>query len=329
MDRNTYRIFSTTFFSLFFWLTRLLLCCFVKRYPMRDLNHDFKNLVRRNRDGSFATQHDREVVLNLIANQLHEGGFRHLRSTGVRSKHVEYLVQRWHKEGIGTGTFKNRMSDLRWLAEKIGKQNIVARDNAAYGIANRRHVTNESYARVLDVGRLEVVTDPYTVLSLRLQEAFGLRREESIKLQPVWADRGDVLRLKASWTKGGKEREVPILTEAQRAVLDDAKQWVASVKGTACATRSLIPEGMSYRDQLNRFKAQTAKAGINRVHGLRHQYAQRRYQQLTGWKAPAAGGPTSKQLSADQKALDRQARLIVSHELGHEREQITSVYLGR
>ena len=27
---------------------------------MRDLNHDFKNLCQRNRDGSFATQHDRE-----------------------------------------------------------------------------------------------------------------------------------------------------------------------------------------------------------------------------------------------------------------------------
>ena len=288
---------------------------------MRNLNHDFKNLARRNRDGSFATQHDREVMLTLVANQLHEGGFRHLRATGVRSKHVEHLVNRWHAEGISPGTFKNRMSALRWLAEKIGKQNIVARENAAYGIANRQHVTNESRARVLDVARLDAVTDPYTVLSLRLQEAFGLRREESIKLQPVWADRGDVLRLKASWTKGGKERGVPILTDVQRAVLDDAKQLVGSA--------SLIPDGMSYRAQLNRFKAQTAKAGIDRVHGLRHQYAQRRYQQLTGWKAPAAGGPTSKQLSADQKALDRQARLVVSRELGHEREQITSVYLGR
>ncbi len=288
---------------------------------MRDLNHDFKNLARRNRDGSFATQHDREVMLTLVANQLHEGGFRHLRATGVRSKHVEHLVQRWHEEGLSPGTFKNRMSALRWLAEKIGKQNIVARENAAYGIADRRHVTNESKARVLEVARLDAVTDPYTVLSLRLQEAFGLRREESIKLQPVWADRGDVLRLKASWTKGGKEREVPILTDTQRAVLDDAKQLVGSA--------SLIPEGMSYRDQLNRFKAQTAKAGIDRVHGLRHQYAQRRYQQLTGWKAPAAGGPTSKQLSAGQKTQDREARLVVSRELGHEREQITAVYLGR
>ena len=89
-----------------------LLCCF-EEPPRRDLNHDFKNLARRNRDGSFATQHDREVMLTLIANPLHEGGFGHLRATGVRSKHVEYLVERWHKEGIGTGTFKNWMSDCR------------------------------------------------------------------------------------------------------------------------------------------------------------------------------------------------------------------------
>ena len=29
---------------------------------MRDLNHDFKNLCHRNRDGSLATQHDRESI---------------------------------------------------------------------------------------------------------------------------------------------------------------------------------------------------------------------------------------------------------------------------
>ena len=92
---------------------------------------------------------------------------------------------------------------------------------------------------------------------------------------------------------------------------------------------SLIPAEMSYRDQLNRFKAQTARAGIDRVHGLRQHYAQTRYAELTGWKSPAAGGPTSKQLSADQKVIDRQARLRISRELGHVREQITAVYLGR
>ena len=55
---------------------------------MRDLNHDFKNLCQRNRDGSLATQHDRESILSLIANQLDEDGFRHLRAPGMRAKHV-------------------------------------------------------------------------------------------------------------------------------------------------------------------------------------------------------------------------------------------------
>ena len=33
-------------------------------------------------------------------------------------------------------------------------------------------------------------------MSLRLQAAFGLRRGESIKIRPEWADRGDRLALK-------------------------------------------------------------------------------------------------------------------------------------
>ena len=288
---------------------------------MRDLNHDFKNLCQRNRDGSLATQHDRESILSLIANQLDEDGFRHLRAPGVRAKHVEHLVERWHAKEIAPGTFKNRMSALRWLAEKIDKQNIVARENADYGIAERRYVSNVSKAHELDADKLAAVSDPFTALSLRLQEAFGLRREESIKLRPTWADRGEVLHLKASWTKGGKERDIPIATEAQRALLNEAKEFAGA--------GSLIPVEMSYRDQLNRFKAQTARAGIDRVHGLRHHYAQARYAELTGWKAPAAGGPTARQLSPDQKRIDREARLTISRELGHEREQITAVYLGR
>jgi hypothetical protein len=37
----------------------------------------------------------------------------------------------------------------------------------------------------------------------------------------------------------------------------------------------------------------------------------------------------AKQLSPEQKRIDRDARLTISRELGHEREQITAVYLGR
>ena len=288
---------------------------------MRDFNYELKNLCRRNRDGSYATRADRERVLDLIANQLHDMGYRHMQASRLKPKHIEALVGRWHAEAIAPGTFKNRMANLRWLVEKAGKHNIIERSNAAYSIPSRVFVTNMSKARELDIQALERITDPYTMASLKLQSAFGLRRAESIKIQPAWADRGDKLVLKDTWTKGGRARETPIRNEEQRLVLEQAKQLAG--------TDSLIPRALNYVNQLQRFKAQCQAAGIDHVHGLRHRYAQMRYRQLTGWNCPAQGGPTSKQLTLEQKAVDLDARLTVSAELGHARAQISAIYLGK
>lgn len=288
---------------------------------MKNLNYELKQLCYRNRDGSYATQADRWRMLDLIANQLHELGYKDMRATSLKPKHVEALAERWKAESLSTETIKNRMTTIRWWAEKIGKQNVVARDNAHYGIPERQHVTNVSKARELTGADLAKVNDPYTAMSLRLQAEFGLRRAESIKIQPAWADRGNVLALKDTWTKGGRAREVSIRTDAQRAVLDEAKAFAG--KG------SLIPADLRYVDQLQRFKHQCSIAGIHHVHGHRHAYAQDRYRDLTGWNAPAAGGPRSRELTPEQKAVDRDARLTISEELGHSRLQIVSIYLSR
>ena len=288
---------------------------------MQTLNYELKQLCKHNRDGSFATQANRERILTLIANQLREMGFVNMHVQSLKAKHVEKLVERWQAEGLSAGTLKNRMSTLRWWAEKGGKAHVVAKSNDAYGIAERRYVTNVSKARQLTSGDLAKVTDPYTAMSLRMQAAFGLRREESLKIRPGWADRGDTLLLKASWAKGRRAREIPIRNADQRQVLDEAKRLAG--KG------SLIPAGRSYVQQLHRFEYQCDRAGIHRVHGHRHQYAQERYRELTGWSAPALGGPRSRELTREQKTVDREARLTISSELGHEREQVTAIYLGR
>ena len=287
---------------------------------MNDLNYGLKKLCDRNQDGSFATRANRQGMLTMMGNQLREMGYQHMHVESLKPKHVDALLTKWSMEGVAVGTVKNRMSALRWWSEKIGKPNVIARQNDSYGIAKRVFVTNVSKAKVLDGDKLNCITDPYTVMSLKLEAAFGLRREESIKLIPVWADLGEVLRLKDSWTKGGKSREIPIRTAEQKAVLREAKQLAG--------TGSLIPRNMSYRDQLNRFRSQCSSVGIHRVHGLRHQYAQTLYHDLTGWLSPAAGGPSLKQLTAEQKVADRNARQTISIEMGHHRIQITSVYLG-
>jgi hypothetical protein len=288
---------------------------------MRRLAYQFKQMCEHTKSGAFSSRASRLRRCSSIARDLETCGFRNLDIQNFKPKHFEALVALWKERQLAIGTIKNNMIELRRLAEYIGKENIVKRTNREYGIDNRKYVTNVSKANEVTSEQLSRVTDPYTKASLLLEREFGLRREESIKIEPAWADLGDRIRLKDSWTKGGKYREVEVVTAAQRAALDNAK----AIAGKG----SLIPNGMRYKDQLERFKAQCGKAGISRVHGLRHQYAQERYEALTGWKCPACGGPTSKQLTPEQKARDRAVRLLISKALGHEREQITSVYLGR
>jgi site-specific recombinase XerC len=288
---------------------------------MKNLNHQLMKLCRQNRDGSFSTQATRSRILDLSANQLHALGYRHMQATSLKPKHVEALIAHWREQGASTGTLKNRLSALRWWAQKVNRESIIARDNTAYAIGSRKYVAEQSKAQTLDQGKLAKIEDAHVRMSVRLQAAFGLRREEAIKFQPVYAMQGDHIQLKSSWTKGGRPRTVPITNNGQRRVLEEAK---GLARGGA-----LIPPHLNYVQQLHRYEKQTSKAGLSRLHGLRHAYAQRRYHELTGKACPAAGGLRSKQLTTEQRVLDQQARVTISSELGHARKAISAVYLGR
>src|SRR6202165_3636717 len=111
-------------------------------------------------------------------------GFRHMNAHSLKPKHVEKLVERWLAEELSPGTIKNRMSALRWLAEKVGKENIVERTNAAYGIPDRVYVTKHDKAKELDPQQLDELRSPYTDMSVRLADGFGLRRLACAKMFP-------------------------------------------------------------------------------------------------------------------------------------------------
>lgn len=286
-----------------------------------NLGKELRKLCERNRDGSFATQAARRHILSMCAEQLKEAGFYNLAPSGLKQKHVKALVSKWLDENIGSGAIKNRMAHLRWWAEKIGKQNVIARDNAFYGVSRRTYVTNQSKALTLDSEKLVKIKDEWIRCSLELQKAFGLRREECLKFQPQYADLGDHIRLKDSWTKGGKAREVPIRNDYQREILKKAHALAKNA--------SMIPADKTYVEQLRLYEGLTKYAGLSKMHGLRHTYAQERYKELTGRDCPAQDGKTSKELTKEEKAQDLAARLQISKELGHEREEVTAVYLGR
>ena len=286
---------------------------------MRQLNFDLKTLQARHREGAFLTRRDRSYALNQAADLLHALGFRRLRATGLKRKHVDALVAEWQRQGLAVGTVKNRMSALRWWAEHIGRPGVVG-TNAAHGIGERRYVTNEDRSAVLELEKLARVTDAHVRMSLQLQAAFGLRREEAIKFTPAYADRGDRVRIKASWAKGGRAREIPIWNEHQRPVLDEARRLAGA--------GALIPGGRGYAAQRKLYERQAAAAGLSRMHGLRHAYAHARYEDLTGWKAPAAGGPRRRSLSTARRRIDKAARMTIARELGHGRLEIVPMYIG-
>jgi len=287
---------------------------------MKDLNYSIRQVCQRNRDGSHGTRANRERMLSQAANQLRELGFNQLKNVSqLKSKHIHRLVGHWQQEGVQASTQKNRMAALRWLQEKTGNDGLVACSNDHYGIPDREYANQGDRSLEYERDVLDQIDDAYVRASADLQQAFGLRREEAIKIQPGFADRGNHLVLKDSWCKGRIEREIPIRTDEQRAALDRAHD--------VAGKQSLIPSSKSYIQQVKVFEYQMGKVGYGQSHGARHLYAQERYREESGMDCPARGGKPWKELTEAEKNISDQAREIVSRELGHERKSITNSYL--
>ncbi len=287
---------------------------------MRDLNFQLKILCNRAKDGSFATQADRLYLLNIAANDLHDIGHRGLDYRNLNSKHINALLTHWKQQGLTAGTLKNRMAALRWWLEKIGKPNLIPKNNDALNIEPRQYVTKENKAISLSDDVLDSIPDINIRCSLELQKAFGLRREEALKFQPAYSIQEDEILLKGSWCKGGRPRSVPIRNDYQRAVLKRAR--------LIAGLGSMIPPRLKFAQQVKKYENICRQHGLSKMHGLRHKYAQTRYEELTGWKAPKDGGPTKKELSPEQQIKDKEVRKLIAEELGHGRIDVTNTYLG-
>jgi site-specific recombinase XerC len=120
-------------------------------------------------------------------------------------------------------------------------------------------------------------------------------------------------------TKGGRARELTITSETQLQALKIASE--AQKEG-----RSMISEGENWKSwregglrQIREIVQEKTGGGL---HDLRTAYACERYQSHAGWAAPSAGG------QIEDKTIDREARIVVSHELGHGRVDVVSNYVG-
>jgi len=285
-----------------------------------NLKHTVIQLLKQDRLGSFATRHDRKQLILRFAEDLVNIGYKITDIHSLKLKHIQAVTKFWQDKHLSNATIKNRLSALRQLASILRKPMLVP-SNTELNIGHRKYISQINRAVINP--NFEKITHPYLRASLELQRLFGLRREESLKIKPHMADGGNELKLQPSWCKGGRGRNIPIQTEEQRYWLDKAKEIAGQFRN------SLIPQNKNYIQHRYYYDKQVQQAGLKNLHGLRHAYAQRRYKELTGWDAPINGGPNSKQLAAEQKEIDYQAKMILTEELGHSRILIVAVYCGK
>jgi integrase len=296
----------------------------------RSLEAQMSYLISRHKEGSIKTHRDRQVNLQAMARELNKD-FRLEKLENLKAKHVIHLVSKWKESELAISTIKNRVSQLRWVAEKMGKINMIPKSNAELGIENRTvdYNTDKGWT---PTDSFKSALPEHLQIHVDLMREFGLRFEEAALLRPVENDGKTELKV-IYGTKGGRDREVPIRTEAQRAVLDRARDFVDRNRQD-----SLRPNGMTYKkwedSSRNTYRdAGMTKEGVGTPHGLRHQYAQDRYEELTGWKPPAQLSDDDRRafrasMDEEMKGRDIEARQTISLEMGHGRIQVVANYVG-
>ena len=272
--------------------------------------------------------------------QLRAAGYRLDEPRQLRGKSTQLLLDVWagrvadpttgQVRILSPGTQAVRLATLRKICRLAGKPGLVPKGNLKAGLEPRERVPQGNVAWRLTDAQLARVSDPHMRLALRLQAQFGLRKKEAILLDARRCHRGDILVIDRG-SKGGVRREVPVVTAEQRQLLEEVK----IANGTT--PQGTLVAGPTLAGALKSYKSSMREAGLTRGHGLRHQYAQDRYRELTrqadprgvGWACPKAGGPPTSRLSKDDLAIDAAVREQLTHELGHGRVAVVAVYIGR
>lgn len=264
----------------------------------------------------------------------------------LTNRQVQAVANLWAERKLSVATVHNYLSFLRTYAAWIGRPGMV-RDVATYFGADSHYVYRERTAKVdrswiarcVEVeAKIREVTayDPWVGMQLELCYRFGLRAKEARHFRPHVAvisrelanprdaqhfpDCKQFLRVRYG-TKGGRPRDIPVRTPEQQELIERALQSVAPGHYVGAPGRTAVQNANRFYNVLRRFEITKAALGVT-AHGLRHQHANDRYEELAGEPSPVRGG-------AGVGDADGAARMAVSSELGHGRIEITDAYLGK
>jgi len=271
---------------------------------------------------------------------LHELGYKIQDPRNLGERHIQVLVKHWwycqHKK---PKTIQNDLSRLRVFCAMIGKPGMVGSvhkylpdvDPELLKVRSAAQITKSWSGNGIDlVAKFREVDErePRLGLMLRLELGFGLRREEVLKCNPHAQDFGHYLQVFPGMGKGGRWRNIPIASTAQRELLDYVKARVPKNKPLgweytrAGEAASLEQNIRRYENLMASFGFTKADAGVT-GHGLRAQFAEN-HALLLGMLPPTMGGDAGQMDSADLGVL----KVKVAQALGHNRPSVTSAYIG-
>jgi integrase len=305
--------------------------------PLRQANAYFENFTipaatGRVRPAAFKSHLAYRHRLRKCVKDLAALNMRLQNLSEMSRRHVVALTKYWVEKGASVAYMSNLNTVLRRFGIWMGKPDLapvlslLVSDPDKVRLRTSATEPKTLAAHGVDEAALIASMDKecrVAGLQLRLMLAFGLRVEETVMFRPFSADRGNELLVEHG-TKGGRARLVPLNTDEKRELIDLAKAIaVDNVKRILSARPRLkFHQSRAHFYYLAKKVGLTkAKLGVT-LHGLRHEFADRRYKELTGVHAPVNGGPRI------DRYRDWAARDILVLELGHSDRAKTAAYLG-
>ena len=277
-------------------------------------------LARHNRQGSFRTKERYYEAEKRFCAFLAEE-FRLQKLANVSGKHLVSYVLFMQEQGKSASTVKTELAAIRFFHDKIENAKYRLPDNSELGVELERRSfggvdrtwSEAEFNRMVEAALAENRED-YT-LALCLGRLAGLRIHECFRIDAAIAEkalRENAITIKG---KGGKIRTVPI--EDERITVMLRKQLTVTRRGH----KLLVPDDMrtdvaiaelqqfiaAHRDTI---RDEDSDRPLT-FHGLRHTYAVEKYKAL---------------LAAGKTELD--THYEVSRLLGHERPDVTDIYLA-
>ena len=276
-------------------------------------------LARHNRQGSFRTKERYYLAFKRFCVFLADE-YRLQKLTNISGKHLVHYVQHLQENGRSASTIKTDLAAIRFFHDKISNPKYTLPSNAELGVELERRRfgdtdrtwSNAEFNRMLARAMAEEKDD--FILAFYLARYAGLRIHECFRIDTAIAEqalREGSITIKG---KGGKIRTVPInepIKAAMKNCLDKTER----------GHKLLVPDDMPTDRAINllqvfiiKHREDVKDANSDRpmtFHGLRHTYSAEKYRELIESGVPE---------------LD--AHFAVSRLLGHERADVTNIYLA-